>query len=606
MVCLKGMLFVPDLVIKWVNFLLLICLAGVHLSFPHQIYARPTTQVEQQINLLTSEQSTTNTTFSPTDNGLGLFLYEPDKFNGEKVYFEAVMYCNSCSGGNAIASAALYSDAGVVVAGSTISTSNSSYTHIRSGDISAGLNNDEYTVRFSLDAASGTAFIRTARLVIIQIDDNITHTQNLIELGNNDTTTNTSYELITAPKIYFWDDDVFSGIQNVYLEATLKSSDSEGVAYAALSSSTTCANTVSDSEVSVSGTIWDRTRSSNIRSNLTDDTDYWICVKSTADTTSSIASVKLIIDQTDATGIHNFQLIHPLINSPVTDSDSTYTSQNFIYLFDPHTYQADDVFRYFDATLQTSQETSDAFIRLFNASDSANIVSGELITNSTGYSRLRSNELSANLPSSIKTLDAQIKNENTAITTVSNAWLVQNVIRKPDSAITFSVGPVEAGVVNNAITTSVASTYNSLPFGNLTFNTPKYAAHALSVTTNAVSGYTVTVELQDFIQGLYPANIIDAFSHPWAVPAAWTQPTGDTPNDNTGWFGANTTDSRISNWIDAQGKFGAITDSPQVVMYSGTADSGTTAYVTYALEVNIWQPADVYQGRIVYNLLPVY
>lgn len=176
-----------------------------------------------------------------------------------------------------------------------------------------------------------------------------------------------------------------------------------------------------------------------------------------------------------------------------------------------------------------------------------------------------------------------------------------------DSELSFSISAVGANTVTNAITTSVASSTYALPFSNLTLNTPKYAAHSLYVSTNASGGYLVTAQLLNYMQGLYPGNNIDPFVAPWSNPTTWTEPTGTTPNDNTGWIGANTSDSRVANWQTGTAeKFGGLTSSAVTVMSSSGADAGTTAYVTYAVEVNTYQPSDLYTGSIVYNIVPIY
>ncbi|NMC35697.1 LamG domain-containing protein [Candidatus Beckwithbacteria bacterium] len=175
-----------------------------------------------------------------------------------------------------------------------------------------------------------------------------------------------------------------------------------------------------------------------------------------------------------------------------------------------------------------------------------------------------------------------------------------------DPSISFSVIGVGASTVTNGITTSVGSDYNTLPFGNLISNTPKYMAHYLSASTNANSGYTVYVKLLNTLQGEYPANMIDPFDGSWTTPQAWFSPTGSVPNINTGWIGANTSDTRVSGWSDGSGKFGPLSTISHPVMYSSTIDTGTNAYVTYAIETNVHQPSDLYMGTIIYNILPTY
>lgn len=185
------------------------------------------------------------------------------------------------------------------------------------------------------------------------------------------------------------------------------------------------------------------------------------------------------------------------------------------------------------------------------------------------------------------------------------------VSARVDPSFTFTVSSVGANTVNNGITTSVGSTYNTLPFGNLTAGTPKYAAHRLNVTTNTQSGYTVTARMLTQMAGVYTQNNIDPFAATgadWGSPIGWTEPTGSTPNDNTGWIGANTTDTDVAGFSSTPAqRFGPISSSANNVMRATGSDNGTTGiYVTYAIEANVFQPADTYTGILIYNALPVY
>jgi hypothetical protein len=182
------------------------------------------------------------------------------------------------------------------------------------------------------------------------------------------------------------------------------------------------------------------------------------------------------------------------------------------------------------------------------------------------------------------------------------------VTARVDPTFTFVVAAVGASTVNNAITTSAASTYSTLPFSNLTAGTPRYLAHKLNVTTNSNSGYSVTMKMLSQMAGTYSGNNIDPFasgSVSWSAPAAWAEPTGATANTNTGWIGANTTDTDISQFDS--GEFGPVESTANTVMSSTTSDNGNTSiYVTYAIEANVYQPADTYTGTVVYNALPTY
>ncbi len=177
-----------------------------------------------------------------------------------------------------------------------------------------------------------------------------------------------------------------------------------------------------------------------------------------------------------------------------------------------------------------------------------------------------------------------------------------------DPQLTFTISSVGANTVNNGVTTSVASTFSTLPFDNISINSPKYVAHQLDISTNTEYGYTVKAKLLSLLQGIYPANDIDPFAATgatWNTPIAWTSPTGTVPNVNTGWLGANTTDTDVSGWSSGVEKFGPISTVSHEVMQASGRDS-STVYVTYALEVNAYQPADLYSGVLVYNVLPTY
>jgi hypothetical protein len=183
------------------------------------------------------------------------------------------------------------------------------------------------------------------------------------------------------------------------------------------------------------------------------------------------------------------------------------------------------------------------------------------------------------------------------------------VTTRVDPVFTFTVAGVDTGAATDTgVTTSVSSAYNTLPFGNLTAGTPKYAAHSLTVTTNTDTGYTVTAKMLTQMAGVYAGNNVDPYagsSATWSDPKAWAEPVAATPNTNSGWIGANTTDTDLSQFDNAE--FGPVSSTANTVMSGSESEDGSTpVYVTYALEVNMYQPADTYTGTLVYNALPSY
>jgi len=179
-----------------------------------------------------------------------------------------------------------------------------------------------------------------------------------------------------------------------------------------------------------------------------------------------------------------------------------------------------------------------------------------------------------------------------------------------DPSLTFEVFSVAAGTTNNGITTNETSSANGLPFGRIASGQVRYVAQRLRIVTNAPSGYTVNARLSEDITGGYAGSVIDPFSATnasWTTPQLWSTPVGTTPNSDTGWFGANTTDTRVAGWASASQKFGPISAvAHPVATSSGPDRGGTNVYVTYALGVNSIQPSDIYNGKIVYEVQASY
>lgn len=175
---------------------------------------------------------------------------------------------------------------------------------------------------------------------------------------------------------------------------------------------------------------------------------------------------------------------------------------------------------------------------------------------------------------------------------------------------TIKVEGVGTGETHNGITTSVTSTPNSLPFGKLAAGDVRYAAHKITVRTNAIHGYKVDMYVDENMKGNYNTGIISPFAATdayWQTPQAWETPSGTISNSNTGWFGANTSDTRVTGWENGSAKFGPVNVINHIVMYSDTWEiSDKVIYVSYALGINAAQPADSYTGNVFYNVKAKY
>jgi len=194
--------------------------------------------------------------------------------------------------------------------------------------------------------------------------------------------------------------------------------------------------------------------------------------------------------------------------------------------------------------------------------------------------------------------------------TISSENQTFEIYHKPNPSLTFTISGVGANTLTNGITTNLASEYYNLPFGNLSVSLPKYGAHQLTVTNTADYGYNVSMKLIYTLQGNNPENNLDTFAADnvsWENPQAWSSPTGIVKNVNTGWIGANTSDTRVDGWSNGSGKFGPVSAISHLVMSSRLPETESkSVYVTYAIESNVYQPPDLYAGTLVYSILPVY
>jgi hypothetical protein len=320
----------------------------------------------------------------------------------------------------------LMSSAGAPVPDAIISSKTTDYTRFRTAAISPTTATN-YGIRVaSSDTTNITADLSASRLIINQ-SGSPTATETHVEVGNNETSTATSYTQLTNKKIYHFDTNKFTPTPTIYFEATLANTTGGQTAYAALyTDGASCSSVVSGSEVTVTGTTWARVRSSAIT--LSDDADYMVCIKTSANT-AQIANARIVLDQSST--IYSTELVYNLINTLHTDADSTYTAQSGLNYFDP-SYFSDSTTYYYESDVKTSAGTG--YSQLYNSSDAAAVSSSEVSTTGSSYSRQRSAALT--MPVTAKVLDSQVKNSATDTTSISSADLIIQAGAPPNSSPT--------------------------------------------------------------------------------------------------------------------------------------------------------------------------
>lgn len=429
-----------------------------------------------------------------------------------------------------------------------------------------------------------------------------------------------------APSSWSWSD-----VQNLDIDVVWNDNESGNTGYVAIvriqvtyEDSNITANAqlynVSDStavtngSVSTSSNSYQRIRSASALTTNFDSLDQYEAriYTSNGSNTAYLSNAKLIIDQTEADGLDRTETTQHYITTTRTQTNTIYTQESFLNQFNPTNFSGTNNLEvYFEATMKTSGVTG--YAKLYDVTNTEQIddsTTSELTTTSVSLERTRSSNLAGNTdwPTGLANLDTIIKASEGETTTLTNSWLIIQA-GAIDPQLTFTISGVAANETNNGVTSSVTTTITTIPFGNITVNQPKYATHELAVNINeAGTSYTVDTKLVNPLQGQYPANNIDPFvgdSATWASPQTWSSPTGTSANNNTGWIGANTSDTDVAGWSNGSGLFGPLGSSSIEVMRSNTG-ADETIYVSYAIEASPHQPADSYAGTLIYNILPVY
>lgn len=296
--------------------------------------------LEQQYNIIDQVYSTVSTSVVPTDNSLGLVTYPASAdLTSPTEYFEAVIKTSNASG---VTTAGLYQEDDATTPYASVTTSSTTYVRVRA---SASLSNSlNYSVRIKTSDAAYTASIESARIIVEQNpgSGNITDTQTMIELGNNQTTSSTSGSLLTAFKSFCFstasaapctggdsgDSSIWTPAPAVTFEATLKNSNA-GVVTTAQLYDRTSASLVTNGDATVTGTTWALNRNT-AGITLTPGHVYAVHLKTGgASSTASIANAKLILQQTDATAITKLETEQLYNNTTVTEPASSYTTEYY-------------------------------------------------------------------------------------------------------------------------------------------------------------------------------------------------------------------------------------------------------------------------------------
>lgn len=182
-----------------------------------------------------------------------------------------------------------------------------------------------------------------------------------------------------------------------------------------------------------------------------------------------------------------------------------------------------------------------------------------------------------------------------------------------DTTFTFTITGVATSTAINGVTTTGSTSPQVINYARLVADTPEVLGQRLNVTTNADSGFVVTVEQDANLQSSNGA-IIDSFQNGnyLNTPTVWSVPSDNIALANTwGHWGLTSDDDLNTNEFGAALFVAASTTPRQIFQHSGPSDGTTnnvgSTTVAYKIEITpLQEAADDYQTTLTYIATPTF
>ncbi len=173
------------------------------------------------------------------------------------------------------------------------------------------------------------------------------------------------------------------------------------------------------------------------------------------------------------------------------------------------------------------------------------------------------------------------------------------------ASLTFSIGGLTSGTSTEGVTTDIATSPTTISFGTLLLNTPRIAAHRLTVTTNATSGYKIyTYQRQGLLnqsaRELPPVNTTNS------APSGWASACTSTSTGCYGYHSGQDVLEGGSTRFAADDSYAQFTSSPDEVAFSAGPATNAMTDMVYKIEAKDLQDSGVYESTIVYIATPVF
>lgn len=185
-----------------------------------------------------------------------------------------------------------------------------------------------------------------------------------------------------------------------------------------------------------------------------------------------------------------------------------------------------------------------------------------------------------------------------------------------DTIFDFLVYDNGTGEAVNGTTTNITTGSTSIPFGTLTAYNQKTGSQDLTVETNAIQGFVVTVETDQSLLSSTGADIDNFVDNVISgTPATWESPSvGLDVNDENTWghWGVTSEDSDLNTDEFGTNLWVGVTSTPrQVFSHDGPADATTpdigSTTVGFQIEISALQEAgDDYSTTLTYIATPTF
>ena len=173
------------------------------------------------------------------------------------------------------------------------------------------------------------------------------------------------------------------------------------------------------------------------------------------------------------------------------------------------------------------------------------------------------------------------------------------------ATLSFSIDGLASTTATEGITTDIATTPTSVPFGTLLINSSVAAAHRLTVSTNATQGYKIFTFQQQGFKGSQGGEITPV-SATNESPASWSSGcSGSAP----GCYGYHTGEDVLeggSTRFAANDTYAQFSTIPKEIAYNAGPATDKITDIVYKVEAHSLQEAGNYDTSVVFIVTPVF